>query len=69
MESVEWLLNRNEGVDVLHPDPNESCNTDDAEDRMRVDAATGQAMLESGVAVLCQHCGEAPNLNTRGSAP
>ena len=69
MDSVEWVLNRNEGLDVLHPDPREECNVDDADGRTKVDAATGQAMLVAKSAILCSHCGEAPNLNTRGSAP
>lgn len=67
--AAEWVLNRNEGVDVLHPDPREECNLDDSKGRTVVDAATGQALLEAGTADLCLHCGEQPGLNTRGSAP
>ena len=52
------ILNVNpDGIDVLHPDPGEQCNTDDAEGRQRVDARTAAALLARGEARLCEHCG------------
>ena len=62
------LLNRNDGIDVLHPHPGEQCNSDDAEGKQWVDADTADAMLNLGQAKLCAHCGEPQTLNTRGPA-
>ena len=69
----EVLLNRNAGVDVLHEDPGEECNTDDAEDRKYVDEDTAEALVSTRQATWCQHCSRRHDdpqlLNTRGSAP
>lgn len=57
-----YILNRNEGVDILH-DPErltENCNTDQIEGRKRVDAMTAEAILTSGDAKGCGHCKPEP---------
>jgi hypothetical protein len=51
-----FVLNVEEGVDVLHRNPGESCNTDQADRKQTVDAATADAMLTSGAARPCGHC-------------
>lgn len=59
MTEPTFLLNRNPGIDVIH-DPtrfSEVCNTDDAKDRSKVDARTAAALIASGEARLCEHCG------------
>lgn len=50
------VLNRNEGLDVLHPAPMEQCNTDDADGRQTIDLATAKALRASGAATVCHHC-------------
>lgn len=63
MSEDRYVLNRNEGVDTLHRNPGESCNTDDAKGRQTIDADTADALLNMGEAVRCQHCypqGDAP---------
>ena len=40
MSKPRWTLNRNEGVDTIHRDPREECNTDDIEGREAIDAKT-----------------------------
>lgn len=51
-----YVLNRNEGIDTLHRNPREQCNTDDATDRETIDAKTFYAMKAGGHARLCKHC-------------
>lgn len=59
-----WVLNRNEdGRDVLHRNPGERCNTDDAKGRQTVDPDTADALLAMGEAERCGHCyGEGESL-------
>ena len=56
MSKPSWVLNQNEGVDTIHRNPLEICNTDDATGRQTVDARTAAQMLKSGQAKACQHC-------------
>ncbi len=52
-----YVLNVNPaGRDVLHRDPRETCNTDDAKGRETIDATTADALLTSGGAIPCRHC-------------
>jgi hypothetical protein len=51
------VLNVNDGIDTIHHNPREECNLDDAEDRSEVDAKTAAAMIATGQARLCEHCG------------
>lgn len=60
MTDVTFIVNRNpDAIDVIH-DPSrfsELCNTDDAKDRQRVDAKTAAALIATGEARVCEHCG------------
>lgn len=52
-----FVVNVNpDDVDVVHRNPREECNTDDAAGRQTVDARTAAAMIASGHARTCQHC-------------
>lgn len=52
-----FVVNVNEaGIDVVHRNPREECNTDDADDVQTIDAKTAAAMIASGQARTCQHC-------------
>jgi hypothetical protein len=51
-----YVLNVNDGIDTMHRDPGEQCNTDDAEGKKLVDAKTALSMVLNGHAVRCQHC-------------
>lgn len=52
-----FVLNANEDdLDVLHRNPREECNTDDATGRQIVDPDTADALLAMGEAAKCQHC-------------
>lgn len=53
----EVLLNRNEGMDVAHPNPGEQCNTDDARGKRYVDPDTADALIAMGEARWCALCG------------
>jgi len=53
-----YVLNRNEGVDTVHRNPREECNTDDADGRETIDAETADALVTRGAARRCQHCQE-----------
>lgn len=56
MSEDRWVLNANEGVDTIHRNPREECNTDQATGRKAVDEFTAEAMLNAGDAVPCKHC-------------
>ena len=57
MTEPRLVLNANaDGVDVLHRNPREECNTDDADDAKQVDPRTAAAMLATGQARACEHC-------------
>ncbi len=56
MSEPRWTLNRNEGMDTIHRNPREECNTDDVKGREAIDAQTAAAMLSAGTAKPCQHC-------------
>lgn len=51
------VLNRNEGVSVLHPDAGDQCAPDDSDGRITVDESTARGLLDTGQATLCHHCG------------
>lgn len=51
-----FVLNRNEGQDVIHLNPGERCNTDDSKGREVIDPDTAEALLNHGDAVRCLHC-------------
>lgn len=59
-EQPTFIVNVNpDSLDVVH-DParfSEECNVDDAKGRQRVDAKTAAALISSGEARLCAHCG------------
>ena len=56
MKKHRYVLNVNEGIDTLHCDPGERCNTDDAEGRQTLDEATALAKKRGGTDRLCKHC-------------
>ena len=56
MSDPFYVLNRNDGVDTLHRNPREECNTDDVEGRDSLDPVTGLALEKSGDIHLCGHC-------------
>ena len=55
-----FVLNRNEGVDTVHRNPRESCNTDDSEGRETIDGETADALVIRGTARRCGHCYPTP---------
>ena len=56
MTEPYFVLNVNDGMDVLHRNPREECNTDQAKGRQTVDPDTADALLTLGTAQRCQHC-------------
>jgi hypothetical protein len=56
MSDPYYVLNQNAGIDVVHVNPREECNVDDAEGRQTIDAVTADAMLANGSARRCSHC-------------
>lgn len=51
------VLNINPGrEDVVHLDPGEQCNTDDAEGRQAIDEDTAKALIALGEARACELC-------------
>lgn len=59
--SERYVLNVNPGgTDVLHVNPREECNTDDADHLETVDGLTAASLLDKGEAVRCQHCTREP---------
>lgn len=61
---TQLLLNRNPGRDRIHVARLESCNLDDADDVVNIDAETADALLATGGATMCEHC--APVSTTEG---
>ena len=55
-DPARYVVTRREGVDTLHRDPGERCNTDDAVDGLNIDEFAAEAMLLRGDARPCQHC-------------
>ncbi len=55
-DQPRFVLNVNAGEDVIHRNPGEECNTDDAVDRSTIDRASANAMLKRGLARRCEHC-------------
>ena len=52
-----FVLNQNpDAQDVIHRNPGESCNTDDARGRQSIDADTADALIAMGDARPCEHC-------------
>lgn len=59
MSEPYYVLNVNAGgMDVLHRNPRNECNTEAAkmDGRQTVDPDTADALLTMGEAVKCQHC-------------
>ena len=56
MNARDYVLNRNEGIDTLHCNPGERCNTDDAKDRESIDESRALRLKAGGLARLCTHC-------------
>jgi hypothetical protein len=57
MTEAVFILNVNPGgVDVLHRNPLEVCNTDQVEGRQSVDVRTAAELIARGVARPCEHC-------------
>ena len=57
MSDPYLVLNRNpDSPDVIHHNPGESCNLDDAKDRETIDPDTAEALLNDGTAIRCRHC-------------
>lgn len=50
------LVSKEGELDVLHRNPGERCNTDDAKARQTIDAATADAVLAHQSARECEHC-------------
>ena len=61
-----YFLNRNEGVDTLHRNPRNECNTEQAKakDGEVIDEATALKLQSGGHTKLCQHC--YPTTNEEG---
>lgn len=53
---ASWELNMNRGMDVIHVDPEERCNTDDALGRKKIDPETAHALVAMGDARYCDIC-------------
>ncbi len=53
-----YVLNVNEGIDILHKNPREQCNSqaDEMKGRQTVDAKTVDALLSKDQARRCGHC-------------
>ena len=52
-----WVVNTNpNGLDIVHRNPREECNLDDARGRDVIDAETADALLSIGEARRCEHC-------------
>lgn len=51
-----YVLNKQDGIDTLHKNPRESCNSDQIEGRQTLDPDTGEALEKGGYVRLCQHC-------------
>lgn len=57
MSEAVFILNVNPGgVDVLHRNPREECNTDQVEGRQKVDVRTAAELIAKGIAKPCKHC-------------
>jgi hypothetical protein len=56
-DEARFIVNVNEGGDdVIHRNPREECNTDDADNVQAIDPRTAAAMIASGSARTCEHC-------------
>ncbi len=52
-----YVVNVNaDGLDVLHRNPREECNTDQVDGRQTIDPDTADALEQMGEARRCQHC-------------
>lgn len=52
-----YVLNSNPGLDIVHVDPVEECNLDDAEAREDIEPARAAELVRTGQARYCEHCG------------
>ena len=55
-DTDRWYVNQNAGVDTLHRNPREECNTDDADELKTVDTKTALALRAAGDIHECKHC-------------
>ena len=53
-----YVIVPKDGIDVLHRDPREQCNVDDAARKTVVDEARALTMKLGGYVRLCGHCYE-----------
>ncbi len=53
-----YILNGNEGIDILHRNPREQCNTqsDEMKGRERIDSKTADALIATDQARWCEYC-------------
>lgn len=59
MSSDRYVLNVNpEGDDIIHRNPREECNTDDAKHKVNIDVDTATAIIARGDALRCAHCNQ-----------
>ena len=57
MIDAVYVLNENPGgIDVIHRNPHEECNTDDAKGITPISPDTAVVLLVEGHARACQHC-------------
>lgn len=52
------LVRKADEQDVVHCNPLEECNTDDALSKQTIDADTADALVNLGDARQCGHCGK-----------
>ena len=58
-DEPRFVLNVNPGRrDVVHRNPREECNQDDAIDRQTIDPDTAEALVKTGQAAPCGHCNQ-----------
>lgn len=51
-----YVVVAKEGIDTLHRNPGERCNTDDALRKQSIDEATALGLKLGGFVRLCHHC-------------
>lgn len=63
MTEPRYVLNENPKprLSVVHRNPREECNLDDAVDRTTIDPDTADALVKTGQAEPCGHCMEDPS--------
>lgn len=51
-----YVLVRKNGKDILHRNPREECNTDDADRKEDLDEATASSLMRGDFVRRCEHC-------------